>query len=223
MMILIDSRKLLLQVTIIGWGLCLTNQPSFAQSKQSVIPLANAQHVALVNQQQKVDKLLQLIQQRLLVAHDVARWKWNHKRPIEDRQREQELIDQLRKQAIDYNLQPDAVSTFFAAQIAAGKLIQTTDFQNWQRQGVKSFTSVPDLNQKLRPFLDKLNTEFLTVLTDINPVLSCSQVQKLIESRAQIIIRGDGINPTVRRTAIAPLLAVKDTKCQSINKKAPGT
>lgn len=222
MMSLIDSRKLLLQVTIMGLGLCLTNQPSFAQSKQSAILLANAQDVALVNQQQKVDKLLQLIQQRLLVAHDVARWKWNYKRPIEDRQREQELLDKLRKQAIDYNLQPDAVSTFFAAQITAGKLIQTADFQNWQRQGVKSFTSVPDLNQKLRPFLDKLNTEFLTVLTDINPVLSCSQVQKLIESRAQIIIRGDGINSTVRRTAIAPLLAVKDTKCQSNNKKAPG-
>lgn len=213
-MSLIDSRKLLSQATIIGLGLCLTSQPSFAQSKHSAIKLADAQDVAVVNQQLKVDKLLQLIQQRLLIAHDVARWKWNHKRPIEDRQREQQLLDKLQKQAIDYGLQPDAVSAFFAAQITAGKLIQTADFQIWQRQGVKSFTNVPDLNQNLRPLLDKLNTDFLAVLTDMNAVLSCSLVQELIKSRAQIIIRGDGINPTVRRTAIAPLLAVKDTNCQ---------
>ncbi len=167
--------------------------------------LAAAENVLVTRQQRQVDRLLQLMQQRLMIAHDVAGWKWNQNRPIEDSQREQELVAKLRQQATAYGLEADTLAAFFQAQIEAGKLIQKTDFQTWHQQGVQSFTNVPDLNQTTRPSLDKLNTEFLAVLAEITPALGCRTLRKLIQSRAEIILRGDGIDRTVQRIALAPL------------------
>ncbi|MEH2229579.1 MAG: gamma subclass chorismate mutase AroQ [Nostoc sp.] len=165
----------LLFVSIIFFGLFFSSTVVAAQNSGSV-KLVNPQAITSAEQQRPVDKLLKLIQQRLLIAHDVARWKWNQKRPIEDLKREQELLLKVRQQATTHSLEPDRVAAFFQAQIEAGKLIQTADFENWQKQGIKSFGNVPDLNQTLRPSLDKLNTEFLFALTELTSVLGCPQI-----------------------------------------------
>ncbi|MEH2054821.1 MAG: gamma subclass chorismate mutase AroQ [Nostoc sp.] len=186
----------------------------FAVQNSGSVKSANPQAIAIADKQLVVDKLLKLIQQRLLIAHDVARWKWNHKRPIEDLKREQELLLRVRQQAKIHSLEPDTVAAFFEAQIEAGKLIQKVDFQNWQKQGIKSFPNVPDLNQTLRPSLDKLNTEFVFSLTKLTPILGCPQIQKSIQSRFQVIIQGDGIDQQVQRLAISPLLKFQSASCK---------
>ncbi|MGV0107308.1 gamma subclass chorismate mutase AroQ [Nostoc sp. DSM 114160] len=189
----------------------------FVAQNYKPVKLVNLQAIRVDEQQLPVDKLLKLIQQRLLIAHDVARWKWNQKRPIEDLKREQELLLKVRQQATTHSLEPDTVAAFFQAQIKAGKLIQTTDFQNWQKQGIKSFPNVPDLNQTLRPSLDKLNIEFLFALTELNSVLGCPQIRELIQSRSQVIIQGDGIDRQVQNLAISPLLQFKSTSCKVVS------
>ncbi|MFN6536625.1 MAG: gamma subclass chorismate mutase AroQ [Nostoc sp. EkiNYC01] len=192
----------------------------FAAQNSGSVKLANSQAIWIADQQLPVDKLLKLIQQRLLIAHDVARWKWNNKRPIEDLKREQELLLKVRQQAKTHSLEPDTVAAFFQAQIDAGKLIQTVDFKNWQKQGIKSFPNVPDLNQTLRPSLDKLNTEFVFALTELTPVLGCPQIQELIQSRSQVIIRGDGIDLQVQSLAISPLLKFQSASCKVVSHTA---
>ncbi|MEH1935262.1 MAG: gamma subclass chorismate mutase AroQ [Nostoc sp.] len=186
----------------------------FAAQNSGSVQSVNPEAIAIADQQLPVDKLLKLIQQRLLIAHDVARWKWNHKRPIEDLKREQELLLKVRQQATTHSLEPDTVAAFFQAQIEAGKLIQTVDFQNWQKQGIKSFPNVPDLNQTLRPSLDKLNTEFVFALKELTPVLGCPQIRELIQSRSQVIIQGDGIDQRVQSLAISPLLQFQSASCK---------
>ncbi len=189
---------------------------------RKLVSLRNSQRIQLrfaedspvAHHQQTIDTLLQLMQQRLMVQHDVARWKWNQNSPIDVPQREQELLAQLRQQAVTYDLEPDVASAFFQWQIDAGKLIQIADFQNWQKQGVQSFDNVPSLNLTVRPLLNKLSTELLSVLAELTPFLDCLTVQQLLQSRTQIILRGDGIDQTVRRVALAPLNAVKATACQ---------
>ncbi len=206
----------LLFVSIIFFGLFFSSTVVAAQNSGSV-KLVNPQAITEAEQQRPVDKLLKLIQQRLLIAHDVARWKWNQKRPIEDLKREQELLLKVRQQATTHSLEPDRVAAFFQAQIEAGKLIQTADFQNWQKQGIKSFANVPDLNQTLRPSLDKLNIELLFALTELNSVLGCPQIQELIQSRSQVIIQGDGIDRQVQNLAISPLLQFKSASCKVVS------
>ncbi|WP_218776767.1 gamma subclass chorismate mutase AroQ [Nostoc sp. T09] len=189
-----------------------------AAHNSSPLQLVNSQAITIADQQIPVDKLLKLIQQRLLIAHDVARWKWNHKRPIEDLKREQELLLEVRLQAKKYRLKPDIIAGFFQAQIEAGKLIQTDDFQNWQKQGIKSFSNVPDLNQALRPSLNKLNKEFLFALTELTPVMGCPQIRELIHARSQVIIQGRGIDQHVQSLAISPLLQFKSGSCTVVSK-----
>lgn len=217
-----SRRLLLLQIAIALFGLLLTSEPSSAQSFQkSKMQLAITQDSPVAPYQLQVDKLLQLIKQRLIIQHEVARWKWNHKRAIEAPQREQELLKQLRQQAATYNLSPDAVSAFFQWQIHAGKLIQIADFQDWQKRGIQSIDNVPDLNLTLRPLLDKLDAELLSTFVEIMPVLGCSTTQELIQSHAERILRGDGIDQTVRRVALAPLLEANGTSCQSASSFSP--
>ena len=208
-------KNFILQVILIIFGLLLNQKPSLGKPLQNwrmQLPV-KTEDSPVARRQQTLDRLLQLMQQRLLLQHHVARWKWNHQSPIEAPQREQELLKKLRQQAIAYGLDPDTVSTFFQWQIQAGKLLQIADFQTWQRQGIQSFEHVPDLNQVVRPSLDKLDTELLSTLANLAPVAHpMIQHQQLIQSRAQIVLRGDGIDNTVRRVVLAPLLEAVDKR-----------
>jgi chorismate mutase len=210
-----------LQVTIITFGLLLIDKPSFGQyqenSQRMQLVVSQASQVTPY-QQQQVDRLLNLIRQRLLIQNDVARWKWNQNSAIEAPEREQALLAQIRKQAPAYGLDPDAAVVFFQWQLFAGKLLQVDDFQTWQREGIQFFDNVPDLNQTLRPSLDKLSPEILSALAPLFPALSCPTLQQLIQSRAQIILRGDAIDDTVRRIAIAPLIELKGSSCRDVSR-----
>ena len=209
-----------MQVTIITFALLLIDKPSFGQSKENPqgTQLVISQASAVVSYQQQVNRLLDLIRQRLLIQNDVARWKWNNNSAIEAPEREQELLAQIRKQAPAYGLAPDAAVVFFQWQVFAGKLLQVDDFQTWQREGIQFFDNVPDLNQTLRPSLDKLTPEILSALAPLSPTLSCPTLQQLIQSRAQIILSGDAIDDTVRGIAIAPLIELKGSSCRDISK-----
>ncbi len=219
-----SSKKLLaLRVTIITFGLLLIGQPSFGQSQENSqeMQLVVSQGSPVAPYQPQVDRLLNLIRQRLLIQNDVARWKWNQNSAIEAPEREQVLLAELREQAPAYGLAPDAVVVFFQWQIFAGKLLQVDDFQTWQREGIQFFDNVPDLNQALRPSLDKLSPEILWALAPLSPVLSCPKLQQFIQSRAQIVLRGDAINETVRRIAIAPLIELKGGSCPNTVQLSP--
>ena len=215
-----SSKKLLpLQVTIITFGLLLTDKPSFGQSQENSqrMQLVISQTSAVASYQQQVDRLLNLIRQRLLIQNDVARWKWNQNSAIEAPGREQELLAEIRKQAPADGLDPDAAVVFFQWQLFAGKLLQVNDFQTWQRENIQVFDNVPNLNQTLRPSLDRLTPEILSALAPLSPALSCPTLQQLIQSRAQIILHGDAIDDTVRRIAIAPLIELKGSSCREIS------
>lgn len=211
------NRKLqLLQASIIAFGLLLTSSIS-GQPRDSQQIQLTSQDSPIARYRLQVNRLLNLVRQRLIIQNDVARNKWNQNSPIEASQREQQLLIQIRQQAPIYGLNPDAASTFFQWQIFAGKLIQVHNFQDWQTEGVQSFDNVPDLNQVLRPSLDKLTSEILSALAPLTPVLNCSTVQQLVQSRAQIILRGESIDIIVRRVAIAPLIELKGTSCPALS------
>src|SRR6185436_20746631 len=72
----------------------------------------------------RVDRLLHLIKERLVVAPEVARTKWNTKAPIEDLPRERQIIDGVAKRAGEYGLDPEVAASFFRGQIEASKVAQ---------------------------------------------------------------------------------------------------
>lgn len=116
-------------------------------------------------------RLLGLMQQRLDVAQDVAMYKWNAKAAIDDPVREQQILEALARQAPQYGLEPKLALDFFAAQIIAGKMIQTALFKEWTSRSQAPFENPPDLKTKIRPALDQLTVELLTALAAAQPLL----------------------------------------------------
>src|SRR5258706_226968 len=68
-----------------------------------------------------LDRLLRLMEQRLALMHEVARWKWDAGKPITDPERERELLQSVVERGRGKGLDPDLVRPFFAAQMEAAR------------------------------------------------------------------------------------------------------
>lgn len=120
-------------------------------------------------EEKKVDQLLLLIQKRLVIMHEVARTKWNQNLPIEDKAREQQILQKLVKQADQYDIEASWVTQFFEAQIEAAKGVQRADFSQWREQGMGLFDSTLSLREDLRFYIDRINQEMIELLSKMEP------------------------------------------------------
>jgi chorismate mutase len=150
-----------------------------------------------------LDRLLRLMEQRLALMHDVARWKWNKELPITDPNRERELLQSVIERGRGKGLDPDLVRSFFAAQMEAARLVQQADFERWKANKQEPFADTTSL-AVLRQRIDHLNRELIDALAELRPWLSGQTVQQALPQRAEEIVTGNGL-ADVRETAIAPL------------------
>ena len=150
-----------------------------------------------------LDRLLRLMQQRLTLMHDVARWKWNAGVAITDPQRERELLHSVVEHGRRKGLDPALVRPFFEAQMEAARLVQQADFERWKMNKQPPFADTRSL-AALRQRIDQLNRELIDALAELRPWLSAPSVQQALPQRAEEILTGNGL-AGVRETAIAPL------------------
>ena len=122
-----------------------------------------------------LEQLLNSIAERLTIADQVALSKWDSKKPVEDKKREQEVLASVIAQAPEYKLEPAAAEQFFSAQIEANKLVQYTHLSDWQFQGKAPDEPRPDLIKQVRPQLDQLQKRLLEQLADFTPQRSDPQ------------------------------------------------
>ncbi len=177
--------------------------PDSTTAHSTTKPVVTAEQAVSAKQlDESVNKLLDLMQRRMLLMHDVARWKWNESRPASDPKREQQLLDRLAAQASEHQLDAGFVREFFQAQMNAAKLIQQADFDKWQAADAGPFPDVPSLADKLRPAITELSEQLLRELA----VTQRHRGSERLRSR----LTGDGISDTVRAAAIAPLIAIVD-------------
>lgn len=153
------------------------------------------------------DRLLTLMQTRLELMHDVARWKWNAKQVVADPRREQQLLDRLVQQGWEHGLGSERTRAVFAAQIKAARMIQEADFHRWIEDQHGSFAHVPDLASAQRPRIDAVSSDLLKALAESQPFLDDGSLQPLLQDRAVAILTGDGIDDEVRRVALAPFVS----------------
>ncbi|MEX5560594.1 chorismate mutase [Pseudomonas rhodesiae] len=116
-----------------------------------------------------LEPLLNSITERLTIADQVALSKWDSKKPVEDKQREQDVLASVAAQAPSYKLDPAVAEQFFAAQIEANKLVQYMRLSDWQFMGKAPDLPRPDLVGKIRPQLDQLQKRLLQQLADFAP------------------------------------------------------
>jgi chorismate mutase-like protein len=150
-----------------------------------------------------LDRLLRLMERRLALMHDVARWKWKAGKPIEDPKRESESLQVVVERSRGKGLHPDLVRSFFAAQMAAARLVQQADFDRWKAKEQEPLADTTSL-EALRQRIDQLNGELIDALADVCPWLSGLTVQQALPQRAEEILSGNGL-ASVRDTTITPL------------------
>jgi chorismate mutase len=148
-----------------------------------------------------VDRLLELMKERLDVAPQVARIKWNTKAPIEDLAREKQIIDDVAKRASEYGLDPDVARMFFRAQIEASKAAQIALHAKWTASTQAPFANMADLNQDIRPALDRLTPLLLRALAEALPVIQQPGGRQLLEAHSHAILGNS-------RDAVTPLLTL---------------
>ncbi|WP_434654000.1 chorismate mutase [Pseudomonas sp. R3-56] len=121
------------------------------------------------NAPEALTPLLNAIGERLAIADQVALSKWDSGKPVEDRQREREVIAAAVAQAPTYKLTGETVEAFFAAQIEANKLVQYINLSDWALDGKAPDLPRPDLVGEIRPKLDRLQKRLLQQLADFAP------------------------------------------------------
>ena len=154
----------------------------------------------------ELDRLLRLMQQRLTLMHEVARWKWNAGQPITDPQRERELLQSVVEHGRARGLSPVLVRSFFSAQMEAARLVQQGDFDRWKANMQEPFANVTSL-AVLRQRIDHLNRELIDALAELGASLSGQTVQEALPQLAEEILTGNDL-AVVREIAIAPLRTI---------------
>ncbi|MBM7790998.1 chorismate mutase [Tenggerimyces flavus] len=90
---------------------------------------------------------------RLAIADLVAASKWISGAPIEDPVREQQVLDDVARQAEELGADPDEMRTIFRDQIEASKVVQNGLHRRWRQHPSQAPTEAPGL-EKIR---DKIN------------------------------------------------------------------
>ena len=151
-----------------------------------------------------IESLRALIDERLLLAPDVAQYKWNHHLPIEDAPREAQVIAALGHRAGELGVPQPWAEAFFRAQIEASKTAQNELFQGWDVFKRGQFPDAPDLATVTRPKLDRLTDQLLGALAENWPVLSDPKRRDDV-LRAMHPMQAEDISAKAVGEAIAPL------------------
>jgi len=151
-----------------------------------------------------IESLRALIDARLLLAPDVAQYKWNHHLPIEDLAREAQVIAALGHQAGELGVPQAWAEAFFRAQIEASKTAQNELFQGWDVLRHGQFPDTPDLAAVTRPKLDKLTDQLLHALAENWPLLADPKRRDDVQ-RAMHPMQAEDISAKAVAEAIAPL------------------
>jgi chorismate mutase len=185
----------ILSILLLHGVLCTTAQGECSNARSDVTTLGNGQNVRST----QLDPLTSLIEERLNVMTDVAKAKWNTGSAIEDPPREQQLLADVAVQAQADRIPSGWAQHFFRLQIEAAKEVQYCLFAQWAAQRQRPFQKVPDLKTEIRPKLDRLTLELLSVLTKQWPEL---QGRGSIE--AEKLFKGSG-ETTPMDLALLPL------------------
>jgi cyclohexadienyl dehydratase len=165
-------RLRLMQPMMLALGLCLALAVNAQAAPAFADPAAD------------IDHIVDLTLERRALMHDVAAWKWLHNRPITDPQREQALLEGMRVQARVLGMQPEALAAFFELQMRWARQLQEQAQSGWHHTG-DNVIAPRDLNNELRPLLDRIGADLLQALYVSLPELQSSSFRSRYEARVR--------------------------------------
>jgi len=152
-----------------------------------------------------IDRLLALVVERLAVAPDVARTKWNTKAAIEDPVREDQIVRGVGASAADAGVPRETAERFFRAQIEASKVVQRELFARFEASHQPPFPAVADLNATVRPTLDRLTPEMLHALGSALPALGAHNGRSALQAHSRRLNLPLNVSRAALDVALEPL------------------
>lgn len=169
---------------------------------------AVAQHAQGFSRAQvgRIDRLLQLIQQRLDLAPGIAETRWRTMARIEDSANDQAMVESAKTRSARIGLQPALAVRFTEAQIEAGKIIQTARHRYWAADPALA----PQRDKNADAFKSssadpEVGPDLLTAVRDAAPVLRRKGGRALLDARAADLIRVGGPDLLAAQAALKPL------------------
>jgi len=113
---------------------------------------------------ESLQRLRDVMTERLVIMEQIARYKWNAGVPVEDPDREAAILQKTLAMAVGGGLNPESATRVVRAQIEAAKIVQHTLFDQWRKTGAGKFAEAPSLTETLRPEVSRLSRELIAAL-----------------------------------------------------------
>jgi cyclohexadienyl dehydratase len=133
--------------------------------------VAHAEPVAISSPEDDVRRVFDLVQTRLSLMRAVAAWKYANSAPVTDAAREKRVLDASVAEAQRLGIEPASARDLFALQINIASDVQEHFMATWRKQGGNA-ERVRNLNQELRPELDRIGAQLLQAVYLALPELS---------------------------------------------------
>lgn len=136
--------------------------------------------------------------QRLQVAEPVAASKLQTGGPIQDPQREQQVLDAVAHHATTRQIDPDYVTAVFRDQIDATVAIEYTRLAQWKFDPASAPVGAPDLATS-RATIDGLNRVMVAEMADEWDVLHSPVCVADLEAAKAVVIHARALDPLYRQ------------------------
>lgn len=129
--------------------------------------------------------LIEAMAQRLEIATVVAQSKWHSGKPVQDGERESQVIINAESQAAAFMLTKEDVRQFMTAQMEANKMVQYARLAHWHESG--QAPQKPDLSliQGIRARLDILQPLMMEKYAEFQPWRGHSACSHWIDAHIQ--------------------------------------
>jgi len=198
-------KKIVYGLMVLGLmqGAAMDARPEVAPPPPHHIP--PRRDVGCMEKIKVLDDVLLLMQKRLALMHEVARWKWHSGEPVESPEKELKMIERLADKAEEHGIPYNWACSFLLAQLEAGKEVQYHDFEIWSREGKEPQEPASDLETEIRPYLAKLSFELLVKISTIHHHMieksnGCMKIQPQLSKRPE-----DHLPPHIWNMATRPL------------------
>lgn len=153
----------------------------------------------------RVDRVLELTDERLALMPEVAAWKWEHHAPVTDPARERAVILAAARLAAPLGLAPEPIERLFALEVRLAREQEGALHESWHRGGFDFHGRVPDLTKDLRPQLDRLTHDLLDALYLAAPILARAGFPERYAPQAARALVSAGWSDPGRRELLADL------------------
>ncbi len=156
-----------------------------------------------------VSRVLDLENERLSLMPAVAAWKWQHHAPISDPPRERVVILAAGKLGEPLGLAPAPIERLFALQVRLARDAESGRESHWRQAGYDFPGRPPDLQNELRPQLDRLTSDLLRALYLAAPAFSRPDFAERYAASSVRILTNEAWSPASRRELLADLAAIR--------------